>query len=178
MTPPRSRAKALSALVPKIIGETLAARGMGEASLIADWPAIVGEAIAAYARPIELQWPAHSPKRDPAEISPAATLVLRIDGAFALEAQHNASVLMARVNAHLGWRCVGKVVFRQGPLPARPKRRKRPAAPSPEAEARALEATGAIVDESLRAAVTRLGALTIDRTDRLEAAARAGRRGP
>ena len=55
MKAPRSRAKALSAFVPKIIGETLAARGMGEASLIADWPAIVGEAIAAYARPIELQ---------------------------------------------------------------------------------------------------------------------------
>ena len=46
MTPPRSRAKALSAFVPKIIGETLAARGMSEASLIADWPAIVGETIA------------------------------------------------------------------------------------------------------------------------------------
>jgi hypothetical protein len=177
MTAPRSRAKALSAFVPGIIGETLAARGMGEASLIADWPAIVGETIAAYARPIELQWPAHSPKRDPAAPAPVATLVLRIDGAFALEAQHNASILMARVNAHLGWRCVGKVVFRQGPLPPRPRRRSRAPAPSPEAEARAQEAAGAIADEALRAAVTRLGALTIDRADRLEAAARAGRRG-
>jgi len=39
--------------------------------------------------------------------------VLRIDGAFALEAQHAAATIVARVNAHLGWRCVARLAFRQ-----------------------------------------------------------------
>ncbi len=38
--------------MPGIIEEALAARGLSEANLIADWPAIVGAGIARYARPI------------------------------------------------------------------------------------------------------------------------------
>ncbi len=91
-----------------MIEQALAARGLSEASLIADWPAIVGESVARYARPLQLQWPPRPAKRDPeAPIAPA-TLVLRVDGAFALEAQHSAAIIVERVNAHLGWRCVGK----------------------------------------------------------------------
>ena len=63
MKPPRRGAKALAEFMPEIIEEALAARGLSEASLVADWPAIVGESIARYARPIQLQWP---PARDEA----------------------------------------------------------------------------------------------------------------
>ena len=52
MKPPRRGAKALAEFMPEIIEATLAARGLSEASLVADWPAIVGESIARYARPI------------------------------------------------------------------------------------------------------------------------------
>src|ERR1700691_1113776 len=91
--------------------------GLVETSLIADWPAIVGEMLARHARPIELQWPPRAAKRDPdAPIAPA-TLVLRVESAFALEAQHSAPMIVARANAHLGWRCIDKIAFRQGPLP-------------------------------------------------------------
>ena len=176
MTALRSRAKPLAAFMPGIIGETLAARGMGEASLIANWPAIVGATIAAYARPIELQWPARAPKRDPEAPAAAATLVLRVASAFALEAQHNAAVIAARVNAHLGWRCVEKIAFRQGPLPPLPSKRRDPPVPGPEAEREAREAARGIEDEALREAVARLGARALDRCARIEAAARAGRR--
>jgi len=176
MTALRSRAKPLAAFMPAIIGEALAARGMGEASLVSHWPAIVGKAIAGYARPIELQWPVRGPKRDPEKPAPAATLVLLVNGAFALEAQHNAAVIIARVNAHLGWRCVEKIAFRQGPLPPLPAKRKGPPAPSAEAEQEAREAARAIDDEALREAVARLGARAIDRAAQIAAAARAGRR--
>src|SRR5260370_37108877 len=101
----RGGAKPLGAFLPEIIEPTLAARGLGEASLIADWPAIVGEAIARRARPIQLQWPPRPQKRDPESPLAPSTLVLRVDGAFALEVQHSAAVIIARVNAHLGWRC-------------------------------------------------------------------------
>ncbi len=166
MTRERPGAKPLDALMRGVIEPTLARRGLSEAGLIADWPSIVGETIARYARPLELQWPPRPAKPDPdATVSPA-TLVLRVDGAFALEAQHNAAVIVERVNAHLGWRCVEKLAFRQGPLPPlRRKPRARPA-PSPAAEDAARRAAAAVDDESLREALTRFGARAIDRAAR------------
>lgn len=164
---PRRGAKALAELMPKIIGEALAARGLSEASLIAEWPAIVGESISRYARPIQLQWPPRSMRRDPeAPIAPA-TLVLRVDGPFALEAQHNAAVIAARVNAHLGWRCVERIAFRQGPLSPPREKRRTLSAPSAEADAKARTAVAMIENEDLREALRRLGARAIDRSPRL-----------
>ena len=172
MTPHRRGAKALAEFLPEIIEEALAARGLSEASLIADWPAIVGESVARYARPIQLQWPPRAAKRDPeAPIAPA-TLVLRVDGAFALEAQHNAAIILARVNAHLGWRCVERIAFRQGPLPPLKAKRRLLPSPSVEAQAEARAAAASIESEDLREALTRLGARAIDQSARRVAAAR------
>jgi hypothetical protein len=159
--------------LPEVIEATLAARGLSEASLIADWPAIVGETIARYARPIQLQWPPRAPRRDPeAPLAPSA-LVLRVEGAFALEAQHSAAVIVARVNAHLGWRCVARIAFRQGPLPPLREQRRPTPLPSAAAEAAANRATSSIEDGDLRDALTRLGARAIDRSTRRLAASRA-----
>jgi hypothetical protein len=158
----RSGAKPLAEFMPGLIDEALSARGMGQTSLIADWPAIVGETLARHARPIELQWPPRAAKRDPDAATAPATLVLRVEGAFALEAQHSASVIVARVNAH-----VDKIAFRQGPLPPL-KEKGRPApVPSDAAEAAARAAASPIEDDGLREAVTRLGARAIDRSARL-----------
>jgi hypothetical protein len=163
---PRRGAKALAEFVPKILEEALATRGVSEASLIADWPAIVGESVARYARPIELQWRPRPARRDPETAIAPATLVLRVEGAFALEAQHNAAIIAARVNAHLGWRCVERIAFRQGPLPPPKEKRRPPPAPSAEAEAAARAAAAAIGDGDLREALTRLGARAIERSAR------------
>ena len=174
----RGGAKPLAEFVPGLIAETLAMRGLSQTSLIADWPAIVGETLARHARPIELQWPPRAAKRNPdAPIAPA-TLVLRVESAFALEAQHSAPVIVARANAHLGWRCVDRIAFRQGPLP--PLKEKRRAAPLPSgaAEAAAREAASPIADEGLREALTRLGARAIDRSGRLARGAAAASRSP
>jgi hypothetical protein len=163
--PGRGFATQLGALLKGVVEPTLAARGLGETSLVTDWPDIVGADIARYARPIQLQWPPRGAKRG-LETSPAATLVLRIDGAFALEAQHAATIIVDRVNAHLGWRCVDRIAFRQGPLAApTPKRRAAPT-PSPQAEAEAAALAAPIDDEALRLALTKLGARAIDRAER------------
>ena len=99
----------LAEFTPGLIAEALAARGLGEASLIADWPAIVGETFARHARPIELQWPPRATKRDPETPARPATLVLRVEGSFALEAPAQAPSVYrhaAGQRQHLGWRCV------------------------------------------------------------------------
>jgi hypothetical protein len=171
MKPSRGGAKRLAEFTSGLIAEALAARGLSEASLIADWPAIVGETLARHARPIELQWPPRAAKRDPDAPAVPATLVLRVESAFALEAQHSAPVIVDRVNAHLGWRCVDKIAFRQGPLPALTEKRRAAPVPSETAQTAASDAASRIVDDGLRDAMTRLGAQAIDRSARLRGAA-------
>jgi hypothetical protein len=166
MRKPGAPAAPLGAFLGDLVRPALAARGLGEASLVTHWEEIVGAQIAAYARPIQLQWPPRGAKRDPDEASAPGTLVLRIDGAFALEAQHASATIVARVNAHLGWRCVEKVAFRQGPLePLKPPRRLI-APPSPESIAQARKLGEGIVDEALREALEKLGARVIDNAAR------------
>jgi hypothetical protein len=167
----RVGAKRLAEFTPNLIAEALAARHLGEASLIVHWPAIVGEALARYARPIELQWPPRGAKRDPDAPIVPATLVLRVDSAFALEAQHSAPTIVSRVNAHLGWRCVEKVAFRQGVLPPLKDKRRPHAKPSVAAQTAASTVASPIHDDALREAVARLGARAIERSNRLRAEA-------
>jgi len=162
--------KAAASLAPdevaRVLDEALAARGLGKANLLADWRAIVGDSIARYARPLHLQWLPRAANCDPEAPVAQATLVLAVDGAFALEAQHNATIIVERVNSHLGWRCVERVAFRQGPLP--PLREKRNATPAPSAasEDRARQAADPVRDEGLRESLTRFGARVIDRATR------------
>ncbi len=159
--PRKPQATALGAHMREAIGAALAARGLGEASLIAHWPEIVGADVARFARFERLNWPPRGAKTAPEAERPSATLILRIDGAFALEAQHLAKLVMERINAHLGWRCIAKVAFRQGPLPEI-ETRKRPGPASPEARARA-QALVQVEEGDLRDALVRLGARVLDR---------------
>ncbi len=166
--PPGDRKRQIAqvgALLKGIVEPTLAARGLGQMSLIADWPEIVGADVARYAQPAQIQWPPRGAKQDPGAIAPA-TLVLRVDPAFALEAQHAAAVIVQRVNAHLGWRCIGRVALRQGPLAPSRQRRRAPPAPSQAASQRAAALAAPIADDELRAAVARLGARAIDKEAR------------
>jgi hypothetical protein len=158
----KPQATSLGAHLGAVLSPTLAARGLSESSLITHWPEIVGLDIARFARFERLTWPPRGAARDPVEALAPATLILRIDGAFAIEAQHLSQLIAERVNTHLGWRCVAKVAFRQGPLPTpTPRRRIRP--PSPEALAEARRHGAGVEDEALREALTRLGARVIDR---------------
>lgn len=155
----------LAAFVAPLIEPALARQGMSETSLLTEWPEIVGAHLARFCRPIELQWPRAS-RRDPDAQPASATLVLRVDGAFALEAQHSSAVLIERVNAHLGWRCVGKIAFRQGPLDRPARRAAKPAPPSAHALEKAAAYAAPIVADDLRDALTRLGARTIEKAAR------------
>ncbi len=161
--PGHSRPVPIGALIGDVVQPTMAARGLSEGSLIAHWREIVGERIAAFAEVEAVQWPPRGDKRDPFGPSAPATLVLRIDGAFALEASHMAMTIIGRVNAHLGWRCIARIAFRQGPLTPPPAKRTRPAPPSAAALAEARRYSEAIEDEPLREALAELGARIIDK---------------
>ena len=149
----RSGGRPLADLVEGCIAPTLGRFGFGEADIVSGWPDIAGPRIATLAEPLRLKWP----RRVPDGTRPPATLVMRVDGASALELQHMAPALIERINAHLGWRCVGKLAFQQAPpVPRRVPARVPP--PGAAAVARAEALTAEIGDADLREALVRLGA--------------------
>ncbi|MGP8170304.1 DUF721 domain-containing protein [Rhodoblastus sp.] len=155
--PKKSRLVPLADLVGGAVDPVLAKLGFSQSSLILHWDDIVGERIAACSEPIKLQWPPRPAKRADDFVVEPATLVLRVTGAMALDVQHEAPQLIARVNAHLGWRAVGRIAIRQGPL-TRAARPRRPAPPDAQALARAEQAVAGVADETLRKALVELGA--------------------
>jgi hypothetical protein len=159
--PPGSRRKTwsrpLAEFVGKAIDPVLAKQGFGESDIITYWPQVVGERMAAVSEPIRLQWPSRGSTPSPDRAPQPATLIIRVESGFALELQHLAPLVIERVNARLGWRCVGKLAFRQGPVGQVAKRPPRPGPPDPAAVRKAAESAAPITDDGLRAALTRLG---------------------
>ncbi len=151
----------LADLVAPGLAPALAHYGFSEADLLLYWPEIVGERLAARCRPLRLRWPPRAPERR--EAPQPATLIVLVDGAFAIELQHQADLVLERVNVHFGWRCVGKLALRQGPVTGRVPPRPGPPVPEPEAVRRAKAAADGIADDALRDALVRLGGRALSR---------------
>ena len=159
--PPRLIGRPLADLVAPAIGKTLAARGFAAADVVMAWPDIVGERLAEVSEPIALEWPRSATARDTP--GAAATLVLRVEGAFGLELQHLAPAILERVNAYFGWRCAAKLVIRQGRVSREPRARPPRRPPGKEALALGRLRAAGIADETLREALAQLGALVLDK---------------
>jgi len=133
--------------------KTLEARfGQGPEALQTHWREIVGEALAARSEPIRLI----------KTRAGGATLELRVAGPVAALVQHQAPLILDRLNLYLGPGAVGRLRIVQGPLraaaarPSPPKRRMRP--PLDAAAERALEeGLKGAPDGPLKEALTRLG---------------------
>lgn len=117
----------MAGLVDRSLSALLKARGFADSSIHAHWAEIVGAHLAPWSEPVSLRWPVRPPGADPDAPRDAAVLTIRVDGAFALELQHLAPQVVARVNSFIGWRCVAKLALKQGPVrkaePAAPRRR-------------------------------------------------------
>jgi hypothetical protein len=159
--PPRGRnqPQPLADLVENCLAPALVQKGFSQADLILHWPDIVGARLGEFCQPIALQWPRISSDSPAAA---AASLVVRVDGAFALELQHMAAVVIERVNCHLGWRGVGRLILKQGPLESVSRPRQAHAPVSPASLALARQTTERITDTALREALDRLGARVFD----------------
>ena len=84
--------------------------------------------------------------------------MLRVEGPAALEIQHQAGVILERVNRFFGWQAVGRIALRQAPL-SRPQAAHRRCPKIDPAEAEQVAATlTAVADDDLRQALARLGA--------------------
>jgi hypothetical protein len=148
----------LADLVAPALGKTLAARGFAAADVVIAWPEIMGERLSAVSEPSALEWPRGRGREDPAL---GATLVMRVEPGFALEAQHLAPLILDRVNAYFGWRCVERLSIRQGPVPKRTPDERRALAPDDKCVARAKAIASSVADEDLRRSLTELGAMVL-----------------
>ncbi|GJE38334.1 DUF721 domain-containing protein [Methylobacterium persicinum] len=108
-----ARPKPLAELIDACIGPAFAAQGFASTDILAAWPEIVGERLARFCRPAKLEWPRRRRSAEDGGGPEPGTLVVRVEGVFALELQHLAPVVVQRINAHYGWACVGKIVLKQ-----------------------------------------------------------------
>jgi hypothetical protein len=127
-TPPAKQAitaRALGSYVPGLTRGAFEKHGFAAAALITEWERIVGPEFAAYTRPERLKWP-KVPLRpaegdEPGVSRPAATLLLRVDPARALEAEYKAALILDRVNTYFGYRAVAEVRVLQAACELQPK---------------------------------------------------------
>ena len=149
MTSRRQGLRAIARELPDVTRSALAKRGFAAARVIADWPEIVGAALAQSSIPERLMRPRGLE---------AATLVVRVSPGAALELQHAHDQVIERVNGYFGFRAVDRLRLVQGPI----KTRQRAAVPtltplSPAAE-KDLETTLApLANSPLHDSLARLG---------------------
>ncbi|MDX2259873.1 MAG: DciA family protein [Hyphomicrobiaceae bacterium] len=105
--------KSVGAFLPALTRKAFETFGFASATLITDWPAIVGEEVARASRPARLVWPrAQAGRRNGQEIDagrPPATLILHVAPARALEIEYARAEIAERINGYFGYRAVGQI---------------------------------------------------------------------
>jgi hypothetical protein len=134
----------VAALVPTLVRPAFRRRAPATAQLLADWPLIVGPAIAAVTVPRKLF---------------GGTLAIGCSGPMALELQHLSEQLIGRINSHLGKVAVTRLRFIQEGAPVSST----PPPPRPQAVTEAREAVADLPPGGLRDALERLGRVVLAR---------------
>jgi hypothetical protein len=146
--PPRHAARGLAATMKALEAKF----GAGSGDLKSRWREIVGESLAARSEPVKLV----------KLRTGGATLELRVAGPVAALIQHQAPLILDRLNLYLGEGAVARLRIVQGPLTrtaaraAAPIRRARPPLDA-AAERKLADELAATPDGPLKAALLRLG---------------------
>jgi hypothetical protein len=152
----RVNARPLAEVVAEALSPALAAQGFAGREVIARWGELVGDRLAARARPLRIDWPKRRPGAA-GDATETATLVVLVESAFAPEMQHAGPLLMTRINALLGWPAVGRLALRQGPVKAADAPQAAAPALTTEEQEAVIAAAAPVETPGLRDAVARLG---------------------
>ena len=147
----RRQAQPLSALIGRITAKSFEARGLAAAGIAAEWPAIVGEAVAASSWPERLG-------RD-------GTLRVCVTGPVAVELQHLEPQILERIAAYYGYRAVTRIAYVNRAAPPPPPRRERRRLREFDSESaqRVESAVDSTRDRGLRTALAALGRAVLAR---------------
>lgn len=147
----------VGAPVGKLTAPLFRRRGFADSAVVADWPTIVGERLAAQTAPERIVFPPR--KRS------EGTLKLRVGSSgLALELQHFEPQLIERINGYFGFPAVKRVQLLHGPVPSRAVRGSVSVRELTEKEKKELSNALAQIDApDLAEALENLGACIIGR---------------
>jgi hypothetical protein len=147
----RGKMRSVGSELPRIAGRVLGKRGLGEAQLLAEWPAVVGEALAGETLPMKLSFPPGGGRKN-------GVLKLRVTSAAALSVQHREPQILERINGFFGYGAVARLALVQGPLPERkPSRPPVSRLLTPAEAGEVASQVSQVSDPGLKSALERLG---------------------
>lgn len=145
----RRGAYQVGALLPDIGGNAFRRFGFQQGALVARWREVVG--------PVYARWSVPQAIRFPPGSRVGATLVVRVQGPFALQLQHVAPQLVERANRILGAGVISRLKLVQGEVPAPEPAPVAADAPAKPAHDPGVNLAG-VADPGLRAALEALSA--------------------
>ncbi len=148
----------IAASLPKLTAKAIGKHGFSEATLITDWPAIVGNDLAVVSQPEKLAFSRGE--------RIGGVLHIRVQGGVATELQHLEPLIVERINSHFGYGAVARLRLLHAPLNRPPSRRRKAEAKGrvdPELQAGLREVVGAVTDDESRAVLERIGMAILQR---------------
>lgn len=146
----------VSDLTALVADTAIRRQGFAQAAVVSRWKEIVGPEFARHCLPVKLSFPPGQRR--------GGTLVIQVDGPFALHLTHVQRQVIERVNRFFGYAAVERLSLRQGPVPEAPALPGSGTPPLAPAEAKVLEeAVAGVKDPSLADALERLGRLVLSR---------------
>ena len=97
-----------------MVGHAFWRRGFNDPALVTQWAAIVGAGLAVHTAPVRIAFPRKE--------RTGGTLHVRVDGAYAIELQHIAPLVIERLNAYYGYAALDRLALHQAPVEAPPGR--------------------------------------------------------
>ncbi|HEY4345048.1 MAG TPA: DciA family protein [Parvibaculum sp.] len=163
LAPRRFSLPPIGSKVATLTREVFRKRGFAEGHILAHWPEIAGDMVSDYSAPERLIFPRQI--RDGKGPQGSATLEIRVDGPIALEIKHLEPQIVERINSYYGYQAVTRLKLIQGPLPPRPRARRRPIRPlGAQQRADLVQSLEPIAEAGLKNALERLGERILGRT--------------
>jgi hypothetical protein len=107
--------KKITHYVTELVSPVCQKQGFIKASLVLDWPEILG-AFSAYCIPLKISFPYNQ--------STNGRLYVRTTSAMATELTYLEPTILERINQYFGYKAIGKLVIQQGPVPLKPKQKR------------------------------------------------------
>ncbi len=117
--PLNSSARAAGSFIPKLAAKAFERYGFHSAEIMTAWARVAGADIAACTEPERIKWPRGHGGQDNGDgsgASEAATLVLRVDPARALDIEYRAGEIIDRINRYFGYRAIARLTIMQAPV--------------------------------------------------------------
>lgn len=107
-----SGSDALNVTLERILSPLVRKRGFATSEILTQWPTIVGQEFADISQPEQVKW---DKGKETDEFRPG-TLVVRVSGASGLILQHQAALIIQKVNGYFGFPAVSRLQIVQKPF--------------------------------------------------------------